>query len=522
MLSYLNLFRRDFGSVHPHKTHAQPASLSRSGIQPDMTPRTDLCYVISHGFAARMVMQSTILERLRSRGLSVAIAVPDATDETVRQLADRHGIALYQTPTLDPRKSYRYLLLRRYFYEDIRQNPALWSKHLAYLASEPFLKRIRIRLYYLLNRLAVRLPGLRRLISRIEGRFLKHQGAREILRTVGPRILVSTYPVEPLEALFLQEARRLGIPTVGHLLSWDNVTTKGRFAVPPDTYIAWGPIMRREIQEFYGIRRAHIYECGVAHFDHHFAAPSRDELENILLDLGLNPTLPYAFFGMSSPFISPYEIEVVEWLASAVRNGRFGDALQLVVRPHPQNVRGYTADESWLPRLRALKGPRVAVDFPLLEDSNLMWSMTEGDLPRLSNLLSGCAVCLNSGSTLAIDAIVLDRPVVMTAFDAARTGVPWWKSASRTFRYRYMKTLTDLGGTSVAYSFEELEKELRLVLADPSYREAGRERTRREECGPCDGEASRHVVDALVHILETVGGKPRALREALVAETVDG
>ena len=466
-------------------------------------------------------MQSTILERLRSKGLSVAIAVPDASDETVRNLAKRHGITLHQTPSLNPRSSYRYLLLRRYLYEDVRRNPALWSKHLAFLASEPLLKRIQIRLYYLLNRLAVRLPGLRRLITRVEGRFLKHEGVRQILRTVAPRIVVSTYPVDPLEAIFLQEARRLGVPTVGHLLSWDNVTTKGRFPVPPDTYIAWGPVMRREIQEYYGIRRSRIYECGVAHFDHHFAAPSREDLENILIDLGLNPALPYAFFGMSSPFISPYEIEVVEWLAAAIQSGRFGDQIQLVVRPHPQNVRGYTADESWLPRLRALKGPRVAIDFPLLEDSNLMWSMTEGDLPRLSNLLSGCAVCLNSGSTLTIDAIVLDRPVVMTAFDAALRDVPWWKSASRTFRYRYMKTLTDLGGTSVTYSFDELEKELLLVLADPSFHAEGRERTRREECGPCDGEASRHVVDALIHILETVGGKPLPVQVALEAETVD-
>lgn len=467
-------------------------------------------------------MQSTILERLRSKGVSVAIAVPDASDETVRNLAKRHGISLFQTPALDPRQSYRYLLLRRYFYEDIRRNPALWSKHLAYLATEPFLKRLRIRLYYLINRLAVRLPAFRALISRIETRFLRHVGVRSILEAIAPRVVVSTYPVDPLEALFLQEARRLGVPTVGHLLSWDNVTTKGRFAVPPDAYIAWGPIMRREIQEYYGIRRRDIYECGVAHFDHHFAAPSPEDQEGILLDLGLNPARPYAFFGMSSPFISPHEIEVVEWLAAAVREGRFGDSLQLVVRPHPQNVKGYTADESWLPRLRALRGPRVAVDFPLLEDSNLMWSMTEGDLPRLSNLLAGCAVCLNSGSTLTIDAIVLDRPVVMTAFDAAHAEVPWWKSAGRTFRYRYMKTLTDLGGTSVAYSFQELEEEILRVLGDPSYRSEGRERTRREECGPCDGEASRHVVDALIHILESMGGRQIPAVRSLEAATVDG
>lgn len=468
-----------------------------------MKHRTDICYVISHGFAARMVMQSSILAGLREQGISVAIAVPDVQDETVRTVASRYGITLYQAPTLNPKTSYRYLLLRRYFFEDVRKNPSLWSKHLAYLASEPLAKRIQIRLYYALNRVAVRSSRLRSLLSRVDSSFLRHDGVVSILKQAAPRLVIATYPAEPLEALFVQEAKRLEIPTVGHLLSWDNITTKGRFAAPPEYYLAWGPIMTRELREYYGIRRSRIYECGVAHFDHHFSAPSPKRRTAILEDLGIDPERPYLLFGMSSPFVSPYEIEVVEKLARSIREGRLGPDLQLVVRPHPQNVQGYTADPSWLPRLQALQGPRVAVDFPSLEKSKLMWSMTEDDLPRLSNLISGCAACLNSGSTLAIDALVQDRPVIMTAFDGDQPDVPWWKSASRTFRYRYMKTLTDLGGMSVAYSFAELEEEILRVLADPMYLADGRERSRREECGRCDGQASQRVVDSLVHLLET-------------------
>ncbi len=447
-------------------------------------------------------MQSTILPRLREKDVSIAIVLPDAADATVRALGERHGIRIVQAPEIDPALSYRYFMLRRYFFEDIKKNPALWSKHLKFLTTEPFAKRMMIRSYYVLNRLSVHVPFVRRLIRKLETSFQPKPEIADILEELDPRVVVATYPVDPLEVFFLREAQQQGIPTVGHLLSWDNVTTKGRFGAPPEYYVAWGPIMRREVQEYYGISRERIYECGVAHFDHHFVNGNGERLRETVTSLGLNPDRPYLLFGMSSPHVSPYEIEVVEWLSEAVNSGTFGQETQLIVRPHPQNVQGNIADPTWLPRLKALQKGRVAVDFPSLEDSGLMWSMTEGDLPHLSLLIRGCAVCLNTGSTLGIDALMHDKPVVMTAFDAHRTDVPWWTSAKRTFTYRYMKTLMSLDGISVTYSFAELQEEINKYLANPSYKSEGRARSRREECGPADGKASLHVARALVDILK--------------------
>ena len=450
-----------------------------------------------------MVLQSTVLQELREAGVAVTIAVPDAADPSVRVAAQRYGCDLVQTHRLNPKKSFQYQLLRRYFFEDVRRNPALWSKHLAALVEAKPATRLRLRAYRALNIVSVRLGIVRDALAELESFALRSRPARQVIESTKPDLLVSTYPVEPLECLYLAEARRAGIPTVGHLLSWDNITVKGRFAVLPDHFITWGPIMSGELEEFYGTPRSRIHETGVAHFDHHATVPSEAGRKKVVRGLGLDVDRPYLFFGMSSPFVSPYEIEIVEELADRVRNERYGHGLQLVVRPHPQNVQGNLADPSWLPRLRVLQDYRhVAVDFPSLEDSGLLWSMKPEDLPRLSNLISGCAICLNSGSTLAIDAIVQDRPVIGTAFDAKRKDVPWWKGGTRTFGYRYFKTLTDLGGISVVKSFDEMDREIERYLDNPEYRSDGRARSRAEECGPCDGRASERVAEALVDILE--------------------
>ena len=474
---------------------------------PATPPRPDICYVVSHGFAARMVMQSRILAHLRERDVSVAVAVPDVTDETVAAGAEAHGVRLIQTPPVSERYNFQIQLLRRYLFEDVRANPALWTKHVAHLDAPALKERLRFRAYYTLNRVALSSDWLQRRFLHLERLLLRRRSFDALLASLRPRLVVSTYPVELLEAFVLNAARRADLPTVGHLLSWDNITTKGRFPVPPDYYLAWGPIMQEEIEAYYGTPPERIYPCGVAHFDHYFQSENRDHADEIVRGLGLDPRRPYLFFGMSSPYIAPREIDIVEWLAEAVASDRFGSELQLVVRPHPQNVEGAQADPTWLTRLQAIVGPRVAVDFPALESSNLKWSMKPRDLPHLSNLIAGCAICLNSGSTLSIDAIVHDRPVICTGFDAAETDVPWYRSVRRMFTYPYMRKLVDLGGVRLVDSFEALDDAIRAYLADPGRDADGRTRTRSQECGPCDGRASEHVADALVDILERTGAR---------------
>jgi hypothetical protein len=203
---------------------------------------------------------------------------------------------------------------------------------------------------------------------------------------------------------------------------------------------------------------------------------------------------------MSSPYFAPHEIDIVEWLARRIDDNGFGREMQLIVRPHPQNVQGNMADRSWLPRIMGVRSERVAIDLPALEDSRMQWKMKPHDLPHLSQLLAKCAICFNSGSTLTIDAIIQDRPVVITAFDAGHD-LPWWKSARRLIEYPHLAKLIGLGGTRVARSFADLESNIREYIKDPERDAAGRGVTRREECGECDGRASMRVADALTELI---------------------
>ncbi len=474
-----------------------------------MESRFDVCYLVSHGFAARMVLHSDVIPNMRDLGLRVAVVMPNAEEPQMRDLAERQGFSLFKAPDVDSRRRNEYQRLRRYLFEDVRANPALWSNHVKALhKARGWPGRLRLRLFYAVNRAVVASSAIRRALSRLERRALANPEVAAILQEIRPRIVIATYPVSPIEGYFLHEAERAGIPTVGHLLSWDNVTTKGRFPAPPQTYIAWGPIMAAEIEEYYGPLSGGVYECGVPHFDAHIRAPNDEGRREALREMGLDPRRPYLFFGMSAPAASPHEIDIVEWLAGRVKEGHLGEEMQLLIRPHPQNMEGHLADAAWLPRIDALRGDGVAVDYPELEASQLDWNMKEQDLIRLVNIIAGCAVCLNSGSTITIDALLHDKPVVLTGFDAGKE-VPWWASTERGAEYPHLAKLIGLGGVRIARSFEDLEAKIQAYLDDPTLDAAERAATRAAECGVCDGRASERVAAAAAGLAAEAGWRPQ-------------
>ncbi len=466
--------------------------------------------MISHGFAARMVFQTGLLAKLTERAQAAAVVVPDKEDENLKSFCAEQGASLYQYKPQVNFFTVDYLFKRKYFLEDIRRNPALWAKHLRAVygnkSRNPYI-RLRPFYYYLVYLLVQRFPALRRRFLRQEDRLLRDEKAEELLKEIDPALVVATYPINLPESVLLRSARRLGTPTVIHLLSWDNISCKGYFPALADYYIAWGAVMKEEFMSYYGIPADRIFACGVPHFDQH--RPFREMLNrgfssaaiagDYLEALGLDRQKPYLFIALSSPVFCPRGIDVAEWLAAQVQRNVYGEDMQLIVRPHPQNVQSKMADFSWLPRLRALEGKRVAVDYPDLVESELPWSMKAEDMRRLSALLAGASITLNFGSTVTIDALMVGRPVIISAFDGEER-LPWWQSARRQMDYAYFQKLLEMGGAKVAYDYTALDSYIKHYLRWPEADRAAREYALRQECGEPDGRATERVANVLLRL----------------------
>ena len=464
--------------------------------------RVDILYLVSHGFAARMILQTGLVEKLVHKGLNVAIGCSDVNDTNLKELSREKGVELYDLfSDFQFDRNGNLKLLRMYVLENVLENVALLEKHKKQISSKtrnPW-KRIRPYLFYGIHRVVTFFPNLQLIYKKWEERKLVSKKLQQKLASINPRIIVSTYPVSFVEGRILLNAKQLGIKTVIHLLSWDNISCKGRFLSTADKYISWGPIMTSELQDYYNVDDKNIFETGVPHFDLHYQAKQR-KVKPYLLSLGLDIQLPYIFFGMSSPYFAPNEIDIVEQLAKWVDEGHFDGSIQLVVRPHPQNISGNMADPSWLPRLKALKSKRVAVDFPDLHSSRIPWSMGKKDMPKLSTLLAHSVVSLNSGSTLSIDSLAVDTPVILTSFDGDEKK-SYWESARRLIDFPHLKKMISFNGVSVIDSYDKLFNEINAYLNTPTKKEKEKFATLHKHCGLIDGESTNRVLNAITDTL---------------------
>jgi len=451
-----------------------------------------------------MILQTGLVHRLRERGYRVAIIVPDATDANLLESSAAAGIELVEIPGNPSFWEGQLLQFRRYLLEDIEANPALLEKHRMRVLdpARKGIKRLQTTLGWAAYKITQRLPWLRSAYRRVEPRLLDSRTITERLSALQPDLLVATYPVFPPEYQLLAAARKLGITSAMHLLSWDNISSKGAFPALADNYLVWGNEMADELAEYYQVPPEKIHRCGVPHFDLH--VQSREDLQagDYLAELGLEPAHPYLFFAMSAPHFGPREIDIVEWLADQIAANAFGEEMQLVVRPHPQNMVGYMADFSWVDRLKALGArARVAVNYPgLVQDSQLPWSMKQQDMIGFSQLIAGSMAVLNSGSTVSIDALMCGRPVILTSFDA-EAELPYWKSARRLVDFTHLRKFVAWKGVTVTRSLPELATAIATYAGDPEHKLAEREATLNHYCYRPDGRATERVVQAIEEVM---------------------
>ncbi len=469
-----------------------------------MNRKVDIAYIISHGFAARMLLQTNLIGKLIQKGFKIAVITTYKNDQNLLNYAREQHIEIIEYNPQSSLWNGEYMRLRKYIFEDIRKNPALKDKHLRDLNTAKqrasIFAVLKIRMYYGMHLIINMLPFIRKLFIGFERRSLKDPLADDIIQDLNPQLLIATYPVNLTESRLLYAGNNArDTRTIIHLLSWDNITCKGFFAQLADYYISWGNIMKEEFIEYYKVPENKIFNTGVPHFDLHKNLAGTFVYKELLKEKGLDPEIPYIFFTLSSSYFCPKEIDIVEWLARKIEKMEFGE-LQMVIRPHPQNMSSNASDTVLIKKLKAIESERVVVDWPKMLESELSWSMNTIDMLDFAHMVEGCRVSVNSGSTVSIDSLLHDKPIIQPVFDADEI-LPWWQSITRVKDYKHCKKLVDLGGVTVTNNYEEFEFELKRYLKDPAWQLGKRQHARFQEVGINDGKATERVVEAIEQII---------------------
>ena len=197
---------------------------------------------------------------------------------------------------------------------------------------------------------------------------------------------------------FIVAARRLELPIVAHVASWDHTVGKGVIAPFCDAYIVQNEAMRDDLARFHGIGSERVMVSGWPQTDIYARQRPRVDYESLLRAHGLDPSSPVVVVMGNTPANTPFEdkfvARMVDWWKATGR-----PRPSLLFRPHPRHgVAG---------RFRAaLETEGIAVQ-----------EASYTDFEELATLLQHCDCVVANAGTILLDALVNDRPAVCVLYD---------------------------------------------------------------------------------------------------------
>ena len=116
----------------------------------------------------------------------------------------------------------------------------------------------------------------------------------------------------------VKAARRLSVPVVVGVASWDHLTSKGLIRIVPDAVTVWNDTQRREAVELHRIPSERVVVTGAQSLDHWFEPPSDRSGMAFRRQVGIAASRTVVLFAGSSWNMAPGDSEVRfvrRWLA---------------------------------------------------------------------------------------------------------------------------------------------------------------------------------------------------------------
>ena len=232
---------------------------------------------------------------------------------------------------------------------------------------------------------------------------------RSRLERERPAIVLSNLQMQSATP-FIVAARRLDLPLVGYVASWDHTVGKGVISPRLDRYVVQNERHARATSSATTTSsRRRVVVTGWPQTDVFHRQRPREAYDRLLASNGLDPRRPVVVVMGNTPTNMPHEgrffERLVSWWTETGSDARFS----LLFRPHPR-------DRDWRERFAAaLDRPGAAVQEP---------SFT--DLEALATVLQHADAVVSNAGTILLDALVNDRPVVCVLYDEGAPADESW------------------------------------------------------------------------------------------------
>lgn len=301
--------------------------------------------------------------------------------------------------------------------------------------------------------------------------FFNHritQSYLKLLKEDMPSHVFFTHQRPPFLAPFLVAAKQLKLPISTFIFSWDNLASKGRMLGTFDHFLVWSDLMMNELLYFYPrAKKENVKVVGTPQFEPYVMPKYETTKEDFCKKFQLNKQKQVICYSCADVSIGKNDPVVIKAIANAIRSKDIEREVQLLVRTSPaEDDARFKAIRSAFPEIR-WNVPKWTLTRKNHAES---WSQrvpNEEDLKDLRALLEYADLNVNMCSTMSLDFMLFDKPVINTVFGNENNGL---YNDQRFLNYGHYKKVAESGAVTIAKNERELIAQINGALANPTQR----------------------------------------------------
>ncbi|TAD86478.1 MAG: hypothetical protein EAY75_08250 [Bacteroidetes bacterium] len=320
--------------------------------------------------------------------------------------------------------------------------------------------------------------------------------ARTRLQAAKPDLLVTTNPMWGLETAVALEAQALGIPIFSFIPSWDNITTKSRFAFKAVAYSVWSNLRKEELYTYYPYtQNKAVYVIGAPQYDVFFMPQYEESRTDFCQKNGLDPQLPIVLYALGSPMFIKSELATALDVISAMNQAGKLNRYQVLVRPHPHKQNNELVAE-----LASFHRNVHIQDVGGAGLPSEKRSQSEVKIIDWISTIKHADVIVNLSSTILLDGAMFDKTSLNINFDHSPEGT-YNQFIKQLRTWPHLKTVSDSGAVLYSNAVSEVLSNIDEVLEAPATRLEQIKRLRTTIVNNEDGQSGVKMANAILNCL---------------------
>lgn len=320
----------------------------------------------------------------------------------------------------------------------------------------------------------------------------------DILKKDNPSILFFSHQRPPYIAPLVYAANILNIKTSSFIFSWDNLASKGRIPAMFDSFLVWSDLMKKELYYFYpSVKKGKVQVVGTPQFEPYVMDAYKSSKNDFMQQFQLEPTKKTICFSCGDLSTGKNDELSIKIIADAIINKKIKSDVNFIVRTSP-------ADDGT--RFSELKK-----EFTFIKWNKPKWIQTREihpepwsqrvplreDIMDLRALLEYTDVSVNMCSTMSLDFMIFDKPVINQVLGNKENGL---FDDQRFLNYDHYKKVVESGAVSLAKTSEELVLNINNALNSPGQLQQQRKQILNIEIGKPITKTSSRIVECLLKL----------------------